>query len=1106
MAQLLDTALRLRGLDPWIDVARVQPGDEWQDVIAQGIVECTSMIVLCTPDPSSELQQQEWEEARRLEKRIVPVLLEGATLPEPLAGLYPIISSGDMQGLADTLYELSGAAITLERPPPGLLDAMTKGELVIFIGAGLAAEADYPQWPEFVTGLLDWAERQGQLAPSMVRSLQSSLRVGDYNSVADAVAGAVDRADLAALVCETFSRTLLASGSYDGSIRLWDSATGTAVRKPLTGHTGPVTALAPVPIPDGRTLLASCSYDGSIRLWDPATGTAVGKPLTGHTGRIYALTLVPFPDGRTLLASGGGDGSIRLWDPATGTAVGKPLTGRTGRIYALTLVPFPDGRTLLASGGGDGSIRLWNPATGTAVGKPLTGHTGSVGALTPVPGHGGRTLLASGGSDGSIRLWDPATGTAVGNPLTGHTGSVGALTPVPGHGVRTLLASGAGGSIRLWDPATGTAVGKPLTARARGVYSLVPLRDSDDRKPPDAYRTLGRLGVSAIVTTNYDRLVDKAWPRLPRLTWRDSGDVLDFLSLGEPFTLHIYGHPDDPQSLLFSPAQLEELMRTNLEVASALEAVFSSRTILFVGASLNGILDFIKPLPIRSLLGSVHYAVVHADSPGWQAHADQLRRRFNIHVLPYTGAAHEQVSTFLAQLGDNSGRRARVAVPGRAEKLIRVSLENIGPYENLTLDLDPCWNVLLGDNGVGKSSILKAIALVYSADDGSAYADRLLRVGASRGAIRIETDAGRSFHTELLRSTTGVQVRHTPGIKLEAEGQLVIGFPPLRSLSWRREPGLSVAETFRRPSPSDLIPLLGGDPDSRLDSVKQRFINCDYLIKDAQAKGKDASAYRRLQNDLARAMEVLTDGLAVRFGGVDARNNVVFVKTADGRLPIEALSQGTGALIGWVSFIIQRLHDTAAEGEVPLKRNAIVLVDELDAHLHPDWQQQLTSRLGALFPRVQFLGTTHSPLIAGGMAQRQVTVLRRQGGLVVKVPLPGDPGEVIRGRADQLLTGRLFGLATSVDIETRRAVERYNALLGADRTPQEDTEYHELQELLEVRVPVGATTPAEQRAQDFLHLLLLESAGSDEPAARERLLEKARLLLDEAARMRPVGD
>ncbi|MGH3996632.1 MAG: AAA family ATPase, partial [Pseudonocardiaceae bacterium] len=387
----------------------------------------------------------------------------------------------------------------------------------------------------------------------------------------------------------------------------------------------------------------------------------------------------------------------------------------------------------------------------------------------------------------------------------------------------------------------------------------------------------------------------------------------------------LYGHLDDPESLVFSPAHFDELLDTNPEVAEVLEAVFSSRTMLFVGASLGGISDFVQSLSIRSRKGPVHHAVAHTDSPSWRAQADQLRRRYQIEVLPYSGTSHEQVATFLSRLDSRSaGHLVPDAVEGRTEKLTRVVLENVGPYQHLELNLDPCWNVLLGDNGVGKSSILKAIALVYSADDGPIYADRLLRAGASRGSIRIETDTGRSFHTELLRSTQGVHARHAPGVRLEAEGTLVIGLPPLRSLSWRRESSPNGADTLKRPSPTDLVPLLAGDPDPRLDSVKQRIINCDYLIKDAQTKGIDASRYRRLFDDLVHAMQMLTDELNVRFREVDAPANAVYVDTVDGQLPIEALSQGAGALIGWVSLIIQRLHDTAAEGEVPLEREAIV--------------------------------------------------------------------------------------------------------------------------------------------------------------------------------------
>jgi hypothetical protein len=970
LARQLHAALRARGLDPWFDADQIRPGDALDNALEQGMAESTSMIVLCTSTPPSELQHRAWERARRLDRPIVPVLLDAAVLPEPLAGLHPIVARAVSEELADTLYEQSGDAIALGPPPPGLLEATANGELVVFVGAGLAAGAGYPMWSELVGRLLDWAERKQRLDPELLRSLRSSLRSGERNSVADTVAESIGPSELARSIGEVFGF-------------------------------------------EKRSVLATGSVDGSVRLWDATTGVALGE-LAGHTGRVSALVGLEL-EGRSVLASGDDDGMVRLWDVAGGVALGE-LAGQMGPVTAVAVFHLDGG-----------------------------------------------PVLASGGYDGTVRLWDLTTGTQVGDPLTRHDGKVTALAAIEYHDAHTL------------------------------------------QPPPPIYQALDALPVAAALTTNYDRLLDRIWTGLPRVTWRDSGRVLDHLSLRQPFVLHVYGRPDDAESLVFSPAQFDELLDANLEVARALEAVFSSRTLLFVGCSLRGISDFVEALSVRSRVGPAHYAVAHADSPTWRAEADKLRRRYNIEVLAYSGAAHEQVTTFLSNL---SGRPARPAGPAgaRAEKLARVQLENIGPYGHLELELDPSWNVLLGDNGVGKSSILKAIALVYSGDESPTYADRLLRVGASHGSIRVETTSGRSFHTELLRSTTGVQVRHVSGVRLEAEGHLVLGLPPLRSLSWRRETGPSGGETSRRPSPSDLLPLLAGDLDPRLDAVKQRIINCDYLIKDAITRETDASPHRRLLEDLVRAMLEFTDKLAVRFQEVDAQTNAVFVNTVDGRLPIEALSQGTGALIAWVSFIIQRLHDTAAEGEVPLQREAIVLIDELDAHLHPGWQQQLTHRLGTLFPNLQFVGTTHSPLIVGGMKQRQVTVLARQDGPVAKVQLPGNPDDEIRGRADQLLTGRLFGLTTSVDIGTRHMVERYNALLGKDRTPKEDAEFYGLQSTLEVRIPVSATTPAERRARDLLDLLLRESIGSKLPEARELLLDKAGLLLEEAGRMRPITD
>ena len=206
-------------------------------------------------------------------------------------------------------------------------------------------------------------------------------------------------------------------------------ATGPAVGDRLVGHENGVASVAFSP--DGM-LLASGSDDRTIRLWDPRTGQPIGDPLLlAHKGSVRVLRSPP-----TRTPAPGGHQTVRLWNVASRQPLGS-LLGESGRPHGgnvTGLVFSSDGKTLY-SGSDDRTVRRWDPSTGQAFDSYYPPFDDEVHGLDFLE----RKTFAHSGRDKTIHLLDEATRQAVAEPLAGHIRDTTVAFSPDG----TLLASGS---------------------------------------------------------------------------------------------------------------------------------------------------------------------------------------------------------------------------------------------------------------------------------------------------------------------------------------------------------------------------------------------------------------------------------------------------------------------------------------------------------------------------------------------------------------------------------------------------------------------------------------------------------------------------------------
>jgi predicted ATPase len=407
---------------------------------------------------------------------------------------------------------------------------------------------------------------------------------------------------------------------------------------------------------------------------------------------------------------------------------------------------------------------------------------------------------------------------------------------------------------------------------------------------------------------------------------------------------------------------------------------------------------------------------------------------------------------------------------GQELVISKLEIENIKCFRELAIDFKhqqiDRWTMLLGDNAIGKSTLLKCIALgLCNASDAAALTrisdmnSEFIRAGETQGSITIELQRGKlsknsrkkyTITTTITKDAAGTSEEITQEVKTSSLDEkfpwadiFVCGYGASRSqeadTSHERYKIFEAVQSLfshevRLQNP-ELI-LLRQDPEVRI--LLQEKLQSILML--------DEEDYQ-----------------------IDAGKTGLNVAGPWGKVNFNKLSDGYRSTTLWVLDFLGWLIYAGRLGDNN-EIGGILIIDELEQHLHPRWQRNIVELLRRQFPKTQIIASTHTPLVVAGVAdidESCLLKLERDENNEIKI-VTIDQAEIAGKRADQILTSPAFDLLTTRNNKSHDEVDRYTELLTkSSPTPAESAELERLQPLVQNRLTISET-PIAQKVEQLL--------------------------------------
>lgn len=406
------------------------------------------------------------------------------------------------------------------------------------------------------------------------------------------------------------------------------------------------------------------------------------------------------------------------------------------------------------------------------------------------------------------------------------------------------------------------------------------------------------------------------------------------------------------------------------------------------------------------------------------------------------------------------------------------------------------WTLLVGDNGVGKTTLLQCLSWMrptpyyppgtdtqqgiqpWLNDRDTADIAMLLRDGARRTSLR-----AKMVETPDLTSSLQAAVHVETGIKLSARNNTLERVdlngnhpkstvePFIITYAANRHMGKQNADELPKSPPGDLL----REDNTELVDAFDVLSKLDYSALKGNADSK--ALLDSMNEALASILPFIGDVGEIDILDPKESSDGLRFRTQYGNVPLDGLGLGHRTVTAWIIDLAWRLIQHYPESTEPLAEPGVVLIDEIDLHLHPLWQRKIMTQFSATFTNVQFVATTHSPLMITSMSEVNVAVLK-ESTLGDHVSIDNEPGVVEEWRFDQILVN-LFELETARSLRVEALMKERESLIEKPRKSlQEKARLREIAHQL-------SGLPTAERREDQEAMQIIRQAAADLRAQRE---------------------